>query len=358
MFPSRRTRHLVAFRPSLSPRTALSRAPMLNVALYGCNGHQIQNALASHPHARVVAVAQIPLEKLPDSIRNDPSLATHTTLEHILRDPKVDSVSLCSPRRCDQASDAVLALRAGKHVYAEKPCALSEAELDDIISAANASGKIFREMAGTAFGGPYLAMRNAVRAGRIGDVVQVISEKSYPYYEGRPQDERVDGGLICQNAIHAVRFIEHVACTPIRSVAAVETTNGNPLRNGGLRMASCMMFRLANGGVASVTANYLNPRGTGVWGYETLRILGTQGMVESVAGTGRTRLVIGATDMGELPEATCEDYLTSFIKTALGIGTMPLSLEEELSPTRWVLRAKAAAEAAEAREAHAASAAA
>ncbi|MEZ0298885.1 MAG: Gfo/Idh/MocA family protein [Candidatus Methylacidiphilales bacterium] len=318
---------------------------MLNVALFGSNGHQIHQALLHHPHAQIVAIADFPREQLPEVLRNDPRIAEYTTLAQVLADLNVHAVSLCSSRRCDQAFDAIRALRAGKHVFAEKPCALSEHLLDKIIQTAAETGRTFREMAGTAFSHPYMAMRQVVTSGQIGQVVQVIAEKSYPYYEGRPQDEAIDGGLICQNAIHAVRFIEHVACTPIISVSALETTMGNPVLDGGLRMASALMFGLKNGGLASVTANYLNPRGTGVWGYETLRILGTQGMVESTAGGSKTRLVIGEIYHGTLSEVAVEDYLTSFIKTALGIGQMPNTLEEELSPTRWVIRAKAAAAA-------------
>ncbi len=315
--------------------------PVINVALYGANGHQIHDLLVDHPDARLVAMAAFPRERLPPALRELPEIRVCATLDELLADPRVELVSLCSPRRRDQAQDAIRALRAGKHVYAEKPCAFDETELDEILRVAQEAGRYFREMAGTAFEQPYYAMREIVLAGRIGRVVQVIAEKSYPYHDGRPQDEDVDGGLVRQGAIHAVRFVEHVAGARVQAVRAIESTASNPVAGGELRMAACLMFELEGGGLASIAANYLNPKGTAMWGYETLRILGDHGFVESTQSGLHTRLVIGDCDCGPLDlSAPGVDYFGAYLDALRGMGRMPLTLEEELSPTRWVIRAK------------------
>lgn len=297
--------------------------------------------------ARLVATAAVPGDKLPPELRDDPSLRAYDTLDELLADPEVNLVSLCSPRRADQAADAIRALRAGKHVLAEKPCALTEEDLDAIIATSIETGKVFHEMAGTAFGQPYYAMREVVQSGRLGEIVQVIAEKSYPYYDERAQDEELDGGQIAQNGIHALRFVEHVAGTPIASIRAVETMLGNPIAGGGLRMAASMLLTLENGGIASIAANYLNPRGTGMWGYEFLKILGTRGMVESREGGNWTRLVIGDEDLGPLDTTGPGiPWLETVFDSILGRTKMPLTLSEELSPTRWAIRANFSAKAA------------
>lgn len=322
-------------------RPIVHAAPPVRVALYGDNGHQIHAALEAHPLARLVAVAEFPREKLPLPLRADPEVRSYSSYPEMLQDPRVDLVSLCSPRRRDQAVQAIQALRAGKHVYAEKPCAMEEGDLSAILQAAAENGRHFHEMAGTAFEQPYFAMREIVRAGRIGRVVQVIAEKSYPFHEARPQDEDIDGGLIGQCAIHAVRMVEHVAGQRVRSVRAVETAEGRPGGSNGLRMAACLVLELEGGGVASISANYLNPRGTGIWGYESLRILGSGGMVESTQGGRHTRLVVGEEDRGPVDASGPGiDYLDAYLKAILGAGEMPLAPEEELRPTRWVIRAK------------------
>lgn len=321
---------------------------MIGVGLYGNNGHQIQGAFPASTLARVVAVSGILPEKLPVSIRNESSIQIVPSLDALLNNPEVDFISLCSPLRHSQAQDAIRALRAGKHVLAEKPCAMSESDLDEILDAAKQAGKQFHEMAGTAFYQPYSAMREIVRSKRIGEVVQVIAEKSYPFHEGRPQDENVDGGLIAQNSIHALRFVEHVACKPIESISAVETSLGNPVPDGGLRMAACLLMTLHGGGVATISANYLNPRGTGIWGNEALKISGTNGFVETRDGGSWTRLVVGSEDLGALDTSSHTDpwfWLNAVFLSILGRAEMPISLSDELSPTRWAIRARQAAQA-------------
>jgi len=316
---------------------------MIRVGLYGTNGHQIQNTLLAHPLACLVATSGVALDQLPPGF-DIASIRLHETFEQLIADPGVDFVSLCSPRRINQASDAVRAMRAGKHVLAEKPCAMNEDDLDAIIDVALETGKSFHEMAGTAFEQPYWAMREVVRSGILGGIVQVIAEKSYPYFNGRAQDEDLDGGQIMQNGIHALRFVEHVAGTPIASVQAVETLVGNPVQGGGLHMAASMVLTLKNGGVASIANNYLNPRGTGIWGCESLKILGREGIVESRAGGAWTRLVVGDKDLGPLDTTSPGiPWLDAVFGSLLGRAKMPLTLEEELSPTRWAIRAKRSA---------------
>lgn len=319
----------------------------IGIGLYGDNGHQIHSSLAGHPRARLVAIAAMAPEKLPPTLRDDPELRLYQSLDELLAEPQVELVSLCSPRRIDQAGDAIRCLNAGKHVYAEKPCALTEDALDMILTVARQTGRSFREMAGTAFEQPYLEMRRLVAAGTIGEVVQVLAQKSYPYHDSRPGDEAVDGGLTCQCGVHALRFIEHVAGTQVREIYALETRNGGP-DNSELRMATSMMMRLENGGVATVIANYLNPRSFGSWGNETLRIFGTDGFIEAVDGGIRTRLVLSQQDCGELDLSKKSlDYFDLYLASLRGAGEMPLTLAEELHPTRMVIRARAAAQALE-----------
>ncbi|MSU51269.1 MAG: Gfo/Idh/MocA family oxidoreductase [Opitutus sp.] len=165
---------LAAFAQPAAPKK-------IGIGLYGSNGHQISLAnLAVHPHARLVAVAALRATTLPEDVKR------FASLEELLADPAVALVSLCSPRRADQARDAIRCLEAGKHVYAEKPAALTEADLDRILAAAKRSGKEFHEMAGTAFAPNYAIMRRLVGEGAVGEVIQVFVQKSYRYGAARP----------------------------------------------------------------------------------------------------------------------------------------------------------------------------
>ncbi len=315
----------------------------LQIGLHGTNGHQIAGKLVDHPRAQLAAVSAFDASRLPEALRQDERIRRYETLDDLLQDDGVELVSLCAPRRADQAAEAIRALQAGKHVYAEKPCAMSEADLDGIIAAAAQSGRIFHEMSGTVFEQPYYAMRELVHSGALGTVIQVLAQKSYPMHDGRPQDEDVDGGLTMQNGVHAMRFVEHITGIKVAAVQAVETQLGNP-KPGELRVAAAMLLRLENGGVASIIANYLNPPAFGSWGNEHVRIFGTKGFLESTDGGTKTRLVLQDEDCGPIDTAAqLPDYFDRVVDEILDGTPMPLCLEDELHPTRMVIRARSSA---------------
>ena len=309
----------------------------LGIGLYGSNGHQLNLAkLASHPDARLVAVAALRQTTLPAGVKR------YATLDELIADPSVDLVSLCSPRRAEQARDAIRCLEAGKHVYAEKPCALTERELDAVLAAAQRAGKEFHEMAGTVFAPSYAPIRKLVRDGAIGEVVQVFVQKSYKYGRSRPQDEAIDGGMFLQAGIHAARMVEHAGGVRIKSITGWETTHGSPEKGDG-KIAGAAQIGLENGGLATIIINYLNPGIAAMpHGNETLRVFGTKGFVESVDGGARTRLVTGEGVVEPLPRegSGAGDYFDFFAAHLARGAAMPLTLEEELHPLRMLLRAK------------------
>lgn len=320
-------------------RGAGGSAGKLGVAIYGINGHQIHSALVNHPKAELLAVAGVDEPSMPPILREHPGIRQYPSLDDLLKDEDVRLVSLCSPRRADQAGDALKCLKAGRHVYAEKPCALNEKNLDSIIRAAAKGPALFREMADTAFVEPYLSMAEVVKSGRIGEVVQVFVQKSYPFHENRPVDEETDGGLIRWVGVHALRYVEHITGIRIAEIMAVETMLGNHGR-GDLRTAAAFMMRLENGAVGSAICNYLNPKGFGAWGNEHVRVFGSKGMVEATDAGTRTRLVIGSKDHGALGCRNMpQPYHDIFIDSIFGQGSMPMDLESELHPTRMAIRA-------------------
>ena len=332
------------FLAPIVARAAEPAAKKIGVGLYGSNGHQIASGkLAAHRHARLVAVAELRATSLPEGVKRVASL------DELLANPEIDLISLCSPRRADQARDAIRCLEAGKHVYAEKPSALTEADLERILAAAKRSGKEFHEMAGTVFAPSYAIMRRLVKEGAVGEVIQVLVQKSYRYGATRPQDEAIDGGMFLQAGIHAVRMIEHVGGVRIKTLAGWETTFGKPEKDAGEgKIAGAAQAELENGGIATIVLNYLNPSAPSVpHGNETLRIFGTKGFIESVDGGTRTRLVTTGRVVEPLEVVPALDYFDAVVAHLVANSAMPLTLEEELHPLRVLLRAKEKMRAAE-----------
>ena len=303
---------------------------MLNLVLYGKNGHQLnEEQVKNTPGVTLYGVCGT---DAPSGVKR------FSSLEEIAQDAAVDLVSVCSPVRAEQGRDILALVRAGKHVYAEKPFATDNGEIETILAEARKRGVFAGEMCGTAFDEPYYTVKQCLAGGELGEVVQVYMQKSYPYGEWRPQDERLDGGLIRQNAIHALRVLFHtLSLKDIKEMRAVETAKGNPHRaeyaDGGLRMAASFLFSFKNGAVATVNANYLNPKGYGVWGNERLIAFCTKGSIETDMLTHEVKI---STDSGTrtLSCGAGKDYFKMVADHLNGLAERPFPEELEFLPTR------------------------
>jgi predicted dehydrogenase len=304
----------------------------LRIGLHGVNGHQILGRLENHPRAEAVALSSFPAEKIPPWAARIP---VRRDLEELLTDPTVDLISLCSPRREVQCAEAIRCLRAGKHVLAEKPCAMTEGDLDILLQEAAASGRLFHEMGGSAFEQPWLEIGYLARSGVIGSIRQVFAQKSYPMYRGRSLDPAVDGGLFLQVGIHAARWIEHGLGLRIQSLKT-ETQHSADQHPVAISAA----LRLEGEATGVIILNYLNPEKFPSWGNETLRVWGDDGLVEAVDGGSRTRLVTSKGDLGEIPlTQSPTNWFEAMLDEILHDKPMPLTLEEEVHPLRGLLRA-------------------
>lgn len=315
----------------------------LNVALYGQNGHQLSNILYNNEFAQISALCALEkgfAEEIASKCENE--VTVYSSLEEMLCDENIDLVSMCSPDRSKQAQETIMCLKAGKHVYAEKPAAYSEKELDLILKTASECNKEFHEMADSVYTEPYWSARKIVRSGKIGEVVQVYVQKSYPMnLHKRPQNETVDGGLVRQAGIHAMRFLEHITGLRVKDVSVCQTHLGNIYHDKGLYTASSWMMMLDNGGVASACVNYLNPKGFPKHGNESVRIFGTEGMLEITDGGKYTHLYTHDGDAGEIDtqNSDCPVFFNLISQHLINNMPLPMTQEEELHPLRVVIRA-------------------
>ena len=323
----------------------------VRIGCYGLNGHQIHGHIGDLRRAELTAFGGIPRERWEALCREQPErfagAAYFEDYDTFLTRADVDLVSLCSPRRDEQAAHAAAALRAGKHVLAEKPMATTRPQWEDLRAAAETSGRHLWTMTSMIYDPAIQGMKEVVRDGRIGDIVQVYAMKSYPYHDRRPQDRGLDGGLIMQAGIHAVSFIAHVAGLGFGEVFAQDTGTGNP-GQGALQMAANLACRMDHGALATIVCNYCNPPGFGSWGNDQLRIHGTRGMVELVDGFSRGTLSLGEEPPTSFPDRTPPaSYPQDLVDAILDGAPTLLTQEQAFADTLTVLRAQESADTGE-----------
>jgi len=305
----------------------------IGIGLYGSNGHQIHPRMLEGLNAYIAGVCDYTYGDV------DPSVPVYDSFGEMLKDGKIQLVTICSGVRRNQGDEILSAIRAHKHVFAEKPSAMDIGQLDAILRLAEENHVIFCEMAGVMYDKPYNKAKEIVESGVLGRIVQVFAQKSYPYHDRRPQNEDIDGGLIEQCAIYGMRFIEHIAGQRIVSIDAIETSLGNPVADGGLKMAAAINMRLESGGIATVIANYLNQPGTKIWGNEEVRIFGVNGFLRT--NPFHNTVEVYTKDNAAVYETESEPSLFAHLVDCISNGKpFPFRPYELTRPTRLAILAK------------------
>jgi len=98
-------------------------------------------------------------------------------LEAILQDPAIDAVVLATPHRTH--TDMILrATAAGKHVFVEKPIALSLADATRSVEAARKAGVVLAVSFNRRFHPSMALLRQEIQAGRFGQLVTISAEQT------------------------------------------------------------------------------------------------------------------------------------------------------------------------------------
>ncbi|MEI6674025.1 MAG: Gfo/Idh/MocA family oxidoreductase [Verrucomicrobiota bacterium] len=123
--------------------------------------------LLSHPEAEVVAVCGRCLEAAR-------ALADRFSIRHALNDfhalcarPDIDAITIASANVA-HAAQAIEALRQGKHVFCEKPLAMTAAEARDMTQIASSSGKVHQVAFTFRYNYGLRELRRRIAAGDIG----------------------------------------------------------------------------------------------------------------------------------------------------------------------------------------------
>ncbi|CCH00387.1 putative oxidoreductase yrbE [Fibrella aestuarina BUZ 2] len=159
----------------LTPLAPRSAADTINIGLIGAGiiGHYDLNCILKVPGTKVVAVADLyqpRLVRAKEVWGND--LFTTRDYREVLARKDVDAVLICVP---DHWHDRISidALRAGKHVYCEKPMVHHIDEGKAVIDAHKKSGKVFQVGSQRASSAAVLEAKKRYEAGDIGELTSV-----------------------------------------------------------------------------------------------------------------------------------------------------------------------------------------
>jgi predicted dehydrogenase len=174
-------------------------------------------------HCEVVAIASRDAA-MAERVAADLSIPTaYGSYEALLADPTVDAVYIPLPNHL-HAPWTIAAVEAGKHVLCEKPLALTVADAERMIGAAERAGVNLMEAFMYRLHPSWVAVREAVASGRIGHLVAVHSW--FSYFNDDPANIRniaeAGGGALYDIGCYCVNLSRMLFGTePIRVEAAI-----------------------------------------------------------------------------------------------------------------------------------------
>ncbi len=180
-------------------------------------------------------------------------------LETALADPAVTAVLVVSPNDL-HVPLALEAVEAGRHVLLEKPVALTVAELDPLVVAAERSRCVVMPDHLMRYYAPLIAVRDAVAAGCVGEPLAVQIERRDLLVRSKPwlqQRTRV-GGMLYQSTCHEFDLARWIAgdIVEISSHAAPRRIAPEPLDYGDLVVSQ---VRFASGAVGQIWSCMTDP---------------------------------------------------------------------------------------------------
>jgi predicted dehydrogenase len=182
----------------------------------------------------------------------------------------------------DRADAIIACAERGIHIICEKPLARDLDGLDRVRRAVAKSGVRCSALLTMRCDPSYMAMRQAVAEGAVGEITQGAGQKSYRLGE-RPawqKSRETFSGIIPYIGIHSMDLFRWVTGREYAEVMAYASNVAHP-EIGELEDNACVIARLDNGASAAFRLDYCRPAAAPTHGDDRLRIAGNQGVIEA-----------------------------------------------------------------------------
>jgi predicted dehydrogenase len=150
----------------------------VSIAVVGLGywGPNLVRALHEVDGAEVSWICDLDAENLAKIGRRFPACRRTTDLGEVLRDPSVEAVAIATPVSTHYGL-ASAALRAGKHVFVEKPLAASSSEALALIELAAERGLLLMPGHTFLYSPPVRTVRGLIDSGELGDVYFISTSR-------------------------------------------------------------------------------------------------------------------------------------------------------------------------------------
>ncbi|MDD2485890.1 MAG: Gfo/Idh/MocA family oxidoreductase [bacterium] len=246
---------------------------MFNVAVIGAG--TMGGIHAGHydalPDSRVVAVLDIRLEAA-ESLAETYSASAYDNMEKMLAEENIDIVSITTPTPYHKEC-VLTAAAAGKHIFCEKPIAMTTEEGLEMTEACRKAGVAFMVGHVLRYFPEYAAAKAMIDNGAVGKIGMVRTSRggSFPRASGDwYADKGKSGGLVLDMLIHDFDWLRWSLGDVTRVYA-----KGLVEKAGEHKDYALVTLRFANGAIAHVEGTWMRPDG-----FKTcLEVAGDKGLI-------------------------------------------------------------------------------
>jgi len=201
----------------------VTAAGRLNVAVVGLGywGKTLLRTFGALPAARVTGLCDLAPAEIARSAGQHPGARGTTDYAELLGRADVDAVVLATPPSRHHPM-ALAALRAGKHVWVEKPLALSTAQGGELVEAARQAARVLFVDETFLYDPLVREMKRIIDLGGLGEVCHLSFERlgmgrikrdSNVWWNSAPHDLSILLYLVSRRVLH-VRLHEHCYLQP------------------------------------------------------------------------------------------------------------------------------------------------
>ena len=220
----------------------------VGVVGYGYWGPNLVRNFAHLESARIIAVSDLDPEKLALCKRRHPGVVVTTEFRNLLRDHRIDAIAIATPVDTHY-NLALAALKAGKHVFIEKPLAQTAEQVVRLIDEAESRNLILMVDHTFLYTPAVQKIRQLIIEGELGDIY---------YYNGFRASLGLfqsDVNVIWDLAVHDISIIQYILN---EDPVAVSATGISHVPGAPENMAHITLFFRSNC-IAHVNVNWLSP---------------------------------------------------------------------------------------------------
>jgi len=274
--------------------------------------------------------------------------------EDMLKDSTIDIIAIGNYYGA-RGKMAIDALRAGKHVIADKPLCTSLTELDEIEKLARDKNLKVGLMLDMRYNKNAVAARKLVLEGKLGNINCIYFGGQHPLSYGvRPGwyfEQGKHGGVINDIAVHGIDLTRYITGLGISKTVGARCWNGFATEEKNFKDCAQFMAKLENGAglIADVSYSVPDSIGYNLPLYWNFQLWGSKGLATFSASSNGVTLYKNGNKKEEIVHGVDvkSSYLTDLISDINGGENIILNTAEAIRTTRETLEVQALADRTE-----------